>query len=179
MIAAGRRSKTVAIAASIFSASTLAVPKVSTNRPTGSALPIAYATWTSQREARPAATTFFATQRIAYAAERSTLDGSLPEKAPPPWRAMPPYVSMMILRPVRPASPIGPPISKRPVGLTRSEEHTSELQSRLQLVCRLLLDKKMAQAGCVCASVGMESGNQRILVRIDKGTQVAYMLYFF
>src|SRR5205809_2723305 len=25
---------------------------------------------------------------------------------------------------------------------TRSEEHTSELQSRLQLVCRLLLDKK-------------------------------------
>ena len=27
---------------------------------------------------------------IAYAAERSTLDGSLPEKAPPPWRAQPP-----------------------------------------------------------------------------------------
>ena len=39
---------------------------------------------------RPAATTFFATQRIAYAAERSTLDGSLPEKAPPPCLAMPP-----------------------------------------------------------------------------------------
>src|SRR2546422_6888930 len=28
------------------------------------------------------------------------------------------------------------------VGLTRSEEHTSELQSRLHLVCRLLLEKK-------------------------------------
>src|SRR5205809_4212570 len=27
-------------------------------------------------------------------------------------------------------------------GLGRSEEHTSELQSRLQLVCRLLLEKK-------------------------------------
>src|ERR1041385_421344 len=27
-------------------------------------------------------------------------------------------------------------------GLGRSEEHTSELQSRLHLVCRLLLDKK-------------------------------------
>src|SRR5256884_3140408 len=27
-------------------------------------------------------------------------------------------------------------------GLTRSEEHTSELQSRLHLVCRLLLEKK-------------------------------------
>src|SRR2546429_3638771 len=28
------------------------------------------------------------------------------------------------------------------VTLTRSEEHTSELQSRLHLVCRLLLEKK-------------------------------------
>src|SRR2546422_7296219 len=27
-------------------------------------------------------------------------------------------------------------------GLSRSEEHTSELQSRLHLVCRLLLEKK-------------------------------------
>src|SRR2546422_5121176 len=30
----------------------------------------------------------------------------------------------------------------RPLGLPRSEEHTSELQSRLHLVCRLLLEKK-------------------------------------
>src|SRR2546422_5143007 len=29
-----------------------------------------------------------------------------------------------------------------PVTLERSEEHTSELQSRLHLVCRLLLEKK-------------------------------------
>src|SRR2546422_8010162 len=29
--------------------------------------------------------------------------------------------------------------------LLRSEEHTSELQSRLQLVCRLLLEKKKKQ----------------------------------
>src|SRR2546422_2303249 len=28
------------------------------------------------------------------------------------------------------------------LGATRSEEHTSELQSRLHLVCRLLLEKK-------------------------------------
>src|SRR5256884_1545651 len=32
-----------------------------------------------------------------------------------------------------------PPIS---YGIVRSEEHTSELQSRLHLVCRLLLEKK-------------------------------------
>src|SRR2546422_3385164 len=31
---------------------------------------------------------------------------------------------------------------ERRVGSTRSEEHTSELQSRLHLVCRLLLEKK-------------------------------------
>src|SRR2546429_1361959 len=30
-------------------------------------------------------------------------------------------------------------------GSTRSEEHTSELQSRLHLVCRLLLEKKKLQ----------------------------------
>src|SRR2546422_6300593 len=31
---------------------------------------------------------------------------------------------------------------RRPLGDHRSEEHTSELQSRLHLVCRLLLEKK-------------------------------------
>src|SRR2546422_7004054 len=31
------------------------------------------------------------------------------------------------------------------VGAERSEEHTSELQSRLHLVCRLLLEKKKQQ----------------------------------
>src|SRR3989449_7061724 len=31
---------------------------------------------------------------------------------------------------------------ERPLAVTRSEEHTSELQSRLHLVCRLLLEKK-------------------------------------
>src|SRR2546422_4431931 len=31
---------------------------------------------------------------------------------------------------------------------SRSEEHTSELQSRLHLVCRLLLEKKKTQHAC-------------------------------
>src|SRR5690606_41315712 len=39
------------------------------------------------------------------------------------------------LRPDRPLSPL-------PAGPERSEEHTSELQSRENLVCRLLLEKK-------------------------------------
>src|SRR2546422_3452437 len=37
------------------------------------------------------------------------------------------------------ASTAGPRLGPR---VTRSEEHTSELQSRLHLVCRLLLEKK-------------------------------------
>src|SRR2546422_4488360 len=36
----------------------------------------------------------------------------------------------------------GMPIARKPLPATRSEEHTSELQSRLHLVCRLLLEKK-------------------------------------
>lgn len=35
--------------------------------------------------------------------------------------------------------------------------------------------RRMARSGCVCISFGMESGNQRILDLIDKGTKVKYM----
>src|SRR2546422_6910979 len=39
-----------------------------------------------------------------------------------------------------------PPQDVREDGGLRSEEHTSELQSRLHLVCRLLLEKKKVQS---------------------------------
>src|SRR2546421_3350921 len=44
-------------------------------------------------------------------------------------------------------APVGRGLSRRPRarlggGIARSEEHTSELQSRSDLVCRLLLEKK-------------------------------------
>src|SRR5688572_32019784 len=38
--------------------------------------------------------------------------------------------------------PVGLPAWLRPCGTARSEEHTSELQSQSNLVCRLLLEKK-------------------------------------
>src|SRR3712207_6896590 len=41
----------------------------------------------------------------------------------------------------RPALPVGGEFGQKP----RSEEHTSELQSRQYLVCRLLLEKKNEQ----------------------------------
>src|SRR2546429_5513363 len=44
-------------------------------------------------------------------------------------------------RPLRQPTIARPPLA----GGARSEEHTSELQSRLHLVCRLLLEKKKKQ----------------------------------
>ena len=60
------------------------VPKDSALTLTGSATPMTYASWISHYVARPAATTCLAAHLAAYAADRSTFDGSLPEKAPPP-----------------------------------------------------------------------------------------------
>ena len=47
-------------------------------------------TCTNTRRHIPALTNDFATHRAAYAAERSTLDGSFPENAPPPCAPHPP-----------------------------------------------------------------------------------------
>src|SRR2546422_4645867 len=47
--------------------------------------------------------------------------------------------------------------------LVRSEEHTSELQSRLHLVCRLLLEKKKK------TSPGKKSGMSKLPSRRSRG----------
>src|SRR2546429_7072814 len=52
------------------------------------------------------------------------------------------HSSSMVDTPVAPAEGLEPPAND----LERSEEHTSELQSRLHLVCRLLLEKKKKHA---------------------------------
>merc|ERR1711904_767750 len=93
------------------------VPYVSTNTDKGLATPMAEEGWTKARLQRPLFTTDLAIFLQMYAAERSTLVGALPEKAPPPCAPQPPYVSMMILRPVSPASPCGPPMMNFPEGL--------------------------------------------------------------
>src|SRR3712207_8632556 len=56
----------------------------------------------------------------------------------PPWRCR---LSRSARPAMRPRQQPSPPALRRPVGI-RSEEHTSELQSRQYLVCRLLLEKK-------------------------------------
>src|SRR2546422_3418756 len=69
----------------------------------------------------------------------------------PPRSTLFPYTTLFRSRasprPTRAVAPLGP-ASNRPgcqsssIWTSRSEEHTSELQSRLHLVCRLLLEKK-------------------------------------
>src|SRR2546422_8325045 len=54
-------------------------------------------------------------------------EGDQPGRPPPPWLRL----QRLLCRDFHPDQ----------MGLGRSEEHTSELQSRLHLVCRLLLEK--------------------------------------
>src|SRR2546429_8112244 len=68
-------------------------------------------------------------------------------------------ISLMMLK-NGPTSPVIGSIPGQPVGsssmlgrswdVMRSEEHTSELQSRLHLVCRLLLEKKKKEMLVPC-----------------------------
>src|SRR2546422_8173198 len=54
-----------------------------------------------------------------------------------------------------PAFFLGQHAREDPRRRTRSEEHTSELQSRVHLVCRLLLEKKKSHLICVLSSLSM------------------------
>src|SRR5262249_62152217 len=69
---------------------------------------------------------------------------------PPPPGPLPPGVSQRLPpgpEPVTDVKPLPPPAPPPPgpPGPARSEEHTSELQSLTNLVCRLLLEKKKTQ----------------------------------
>src|SRR4029077_9034063 len=67
----------------------------------------------------------------------------------PPRSPLFPYTTLFRSGPPR-VTPLGPPRGTprgTPRGPPRSEEHTSELQSHLNLVCRLLLEKKEEQTG--------------------------------
>src|SRR6202167_7390 len=64
----------------------------------------------------------------------------------PPRSTLFPYTTLFRSPPAHPTS--RPGRRRRPAlpGLSRSEEHTSELQSPGDLVCRLLLEKKIKKA---------------------------------
>src|SRR3712207_9236941 len=70
---------------------------------------------------------------------KSPLFPSPPLFRPP---TSPPATRWARSTPCSPRTSRGPPTSRDTSGSARSEEHTSELQSRQYLVCRLLLEKK-------------------------------------
>src|SRR5256884_2931871 len=71
----------------------------------------------------------------------------------------PKAVSMVaIAATIRIDNAVTPTPKRMAAHIMRSEEHTSELQSRLQLVCRLLLEKKKPHTGRKCtATLARES----------------------
>src|SRR3712207_6959427 len=94
----------------------------------------------------------------------------------PPRSTLFPYTTLFRSRRSRPNSrargSLGHPSSKRPnavalahgtsssVAIFRSEEHTSELQSRQYLVCRLLLEKKIFERREVDRDLGQHRSRQ-------------------
>src|SRR5690349_24004085 len=67
----------------------------------------------------------------------------------PPRSTLFPYTTLFRSRPVVTPGPVTR-VTVKPAGTSnssRSEEHTSELQSRRDLVCRLLLEKKKKRRG--------------------------------
>src|SRR3712207_7272571 len=78
---------------------------------------------------------------------RSVLDPESPQRLlgrpPHQLRAPPPQLAQVLG-----TRPVGPEALRH---LGRSEEHTSELQSRQYLVCRLLLEKKNSPTIPTCA----------------------------
>src|SRR5438105_7904047 len=74
----------------------------------------------------------------------------------PPRSTLFPYTTIFRSQPLAhtllaPIARVGdePADGERPRPALRSEEHTSELQSRVDLVCRLLLEKKKKQKSAV------------------------------
>src|SRR3712207_7557103 len=95
---------------------------------------------------RPPRSTLFPYTTL-FRSVREVLDAGRGRRHQQRHRAMPARAALQ--RPaavVRPAPPHGPtPPADEADHAERSEEHTSELQSRQYLVCRLLLEKKKKQ----------------------------------
>src|SRR6266849_9813244 len=68
----------------------------------------------------------------------------------PPRSTLFPYTTLCRSRPPAARGPPAAASGRSPPARPRSEEHTSELQSRVDLVCRLLREKKK-EKGILCS----------------------------
>src|SRR2546421_7804396 len=77
------------------------------------------------------------------------------------WRILP-FATVIVLAGL---SSIPQEIDDSPAStITRSEEHTSELQSRSDLVCRLLLEKKKKTQGVGIVGLKSDRGSTRYVI---------------
>src|SRR3712207_7912674 len=90
----------------------------------------------------PRSTLFPYTTLFRSAAAYSPGDTDLSWTRLTPWRAL-----------------LAAALDQYPATVTRSEEHTSELQSRQYLVCRLLLEKKKNNATPIHITLEIEHNN--------------------
>src|SRR4051812_49800597 len=77
---------------------------------------------------------------------------------PPPRSPLFPYTTLFRSREAL-VRPLDPPAAEDQLAdrrLARSEEHTSELQSHVNLVCRLLLEKKKPMTVAVLRTQGID-----------------------
>src|SRR3712207_6863398 len=96
-------------------------------------------------------------QRISMNRNRSAAEKRSPRSQGPP----PSWSAIRSNMPFRRAS-----AASFTLGAARSEEHTSELQSRQYLVCRLLLEKKKKQT--------TREQNKRLYCYMQKGFDIVY-----
>src|SRR5438477_960073 len=82
----------------------------------------------------------------------------------PPRSTLFPYTTLFRSEPRRHEAALEVPESLRDFASSwfRSEEHTSELQSHVNIVCRLLLEKKKKRSGCSSASQFQTSDRVRL-----------------
>src|SRR6266571_2172463 len=85
----------------------------------------------------------------------------------PPRSTLFPYTTLFRSGPARLRPPAGARARVPPPRWGRSEEHTSELQSHVNLVCRLLLEKKKLSP--VIADLEQLTGVETCLINVDKG----------
>src|ERR1022692_2527715 len=93
----------------------------------------------------------------------------------PPRSTLFPYTTLF-----RSGAPQGsnpqPPRAGSESALPRSEEHTSELQSPCNLVCRLLLEKKKTST---VSGPGLTDRLRRPVQRLPGGAQPKHKIFFF
>src|SRR3712207_7316222 len=97
---------------------------------------------------RPPRSTLFPYTTLFRSADRAVLRPCRSARSAPPGAAGPTAPSP---RPPCARSPVATLCAVTP----RSEEHTSELQSRQYLVCRLLLEKKKKKVSPLCHSTNL------------------------